>query len=99
MVGITKPAILKRIHRGKLPAVQDGGRFWVRYDHLELAPLVVANRFLTRDQAAKELGVSPWVVYSLIRKGRLPAIRIRIGGRGSWRVSREDLEAYRRGSE
>ena len=36
LVGITKPAVLKRIHRGKLPAVQGGGRFWVRYDHLEL---------------------------------------------------------------
>jgi excisionase family DNA binding protein len=38
------------------------------------------GRFLTRDQVAEELGVSPWVVYSLIRKGRLPAIRI--GARG-----------------
>jgi excisionase family DNA binding protein len=52
----------------------------------------VPSRLLTREQVAEELGVSPWVVYSLIRRGRLPAIRI--GTRGWWRVSREDLEVY-----
>jgi excisionase family DNA binding protein len=53
------------------------------------------DRFLTRVQVAEELGVSPWVVYSLIRRVRLPTVRIRIGSRGWWRVSREDLEVYR----
>jgi excisionase family DNA binding protein len=53
----------------------------------------VADPLLTRDQVAEELGVSPRVVFSLIRRGRLPAIRI--GRCGLWQVSHEYLEAYR----
>lgn len=36
LVGVTRPAIQGRIHRGRLPAVENGGRYWVRADHLEL---------------------------------------------------------------
>ena len=50
------------------------------------------DHFLTREQVAEELGVSPWVIYARIRRGELPAIRI--GGPGLWRISREDLAAY-----
>jgi len=35
LLGVTRPAVQKRIHRGKLPAVKNGGRVWVRRDHLE----------------------------------------------------------------
>jgi excisionase family DNA binding protein len=49
------------------------------------------SRFLTIRQAAAELGISTWTTYRRIRLGELRAMRM---GR-SWRVSIEDLEAYR----
>ena len=35
LLGVTKPAVQGRINRGRLPAVKNGGRFWVRRDLLE----------------------------------------------------------------
>jgi len=35
LLGVTRPAVQKRIHRGTLPATESGGRFWVRRDLLE----------------------------------------------------------------
>ncbi len=35
LLGVTRPAVRGRIHRGTLPAVENGGRFWVRRDLLE----------------------------------------------------------------
>lgn len=49
-------------------------------------------RFLTLDDVATYLNVSVPQVYALVRSGELPAIKI--GGRGVWRVDREQLEAY-----
>ena len=49
-------------------------------------------RFLTREQVAEELNISNAQAYALVRRGDLRALKI--GGRGLWRVSREDLEAY-----
>jgi excisionase family DNA binding protein len=36
LTGVTAVAVRRRIHRGRLPAVESGGRLWVRYDHLQL---------------------------------------------------------------
>jgi excisionase family DNA binding protein len=49
-------------------------------------------RFLTLEDVAKYLSVSVQQVYSLVRSGNLPAIKI--GGRGVWRVDKKQLEAY-----
>jgi excisionase family DNA binding protein len=49
-------------------------------------------RFLTRTQVAEELAITKWQVYSLIRRGELRAARI--GGRGDYRIGRDDLEAF-----
>jgi len=35
LLGVTRPAVRGRIHRGTLPTVENGGRFWVRRDLLE----------------------------------------------------------------
>jgi len=35
MLGVTRPAVSGRIQRGKLPATENGGRYWVRRDLLE----------------------------------------------------------------
>ena len=35
LLGVTSPAVMSRIHRERLPAVENGGRYWVRRDHLE----------------------------------------------------------------
>jgi excisionase family DNA binding protein len=35
LLGVTRPAVQGRIHRGTLPATENGGRFWVRRDLLE----------------------------------------------------------------
>jgi len=49
-------------------------------------------RFLTLADVAEVLNTSVAQVYAMVRRGDLPAIKI--GGRGQWRVSEDDLEAY-----
>ncbi len=50
------------------------------------------SRFLTLTDVAEVLNVSSAQVYALVRGGDLAAIKI--GGRGQWRVERDQLEAY-----
>ena len=52
----------------------------------------IEPRFLTLEDVATYLSVSVPQVYSLVRSGALPAIKI--GGRGVWRVDRQQLESY-----
>ncbi|MGH2699850.1 MAG: helix-turn-helix domain-containing protein [Actinomycetota bacterium] len=52
----------------------------------------VEPRFFTLEDVAAYLNVSVPQVYSLVRSRELPAVKI--GGRGVWRVDREQLEAY-----
>ncbi len=49
-------------------------------------------RFLTLDQAAAEAGVTRHLIYTAVRTGALPAIKL--GGRGLWRVERTALQAW-----
>ena len=49
-------------------------------------------RFLTRGQVGDELNISMSQTYALIRRGELRSLKI--GGRGIWRIGRDDLEAY-----
>jgi excisionase family DNA binding protein len=50
------------------------------------------SRFLTLSDVAEVLNISDSQTYALVRSGELPAIKI--GGRGQWRVERDQLEAY-----
>ncbi|WP_285320692.1 helix-turn-helix domain-containing protein [Pseudarthrobacter sp. lyk4-40-TYG-27] len=59
-------------------------------------------RFLTLAQVADELNVKQSLVQGLIRTGELRGFQI--GGRGLWRIGRQDVEdyiaaAYRRTAE
>ena len=47
---------------------------------------------MTLEDVAIYLNVSVPQVYSLVRSGALPAVKI--GGRGVWRVDRRQLEGY-----
>lgn len=49
-------------------------------------------RFLQPAEVADVLNVTVSQVYTLMRSGQLPAVKI--GKRGVWRVSVEALEAY-----
>jgi excisionase family DNA binding protein len=49
-------------------------------------------RFLQLSDVAEVLNTSSAQVYSLVRSGELPAIKI--GGRGQWRVEASELERY-----
>jgi excisionase family DNA binding protein len=49
-------------------------------------------RFLQLADVAEILNTSSAQVYSLVRSGELPAIKI--GGRGQWRVEASELEKY-----
>jgi excisionase family DNA binding protein len=49
-------------------------------------------RFLQPAEVADVLNVTVSQVYTLMRSGQLPAVKI--GKRGVWRVSAEALEAY-----
>ena len=51
-----------------------------------------APRFLTLADVAEILNISAAQTYALVRSGELPAIKV--GGRGQWRVEREQLESY-----
>jgi excisionase family DNA binding protein len=53
---------------------------------------MVQGRFLTLADVAEALNISASQTYALVRSGDLPAIKI--GGRGQWRVEREQLESY-----
>jgi excisionase family DNA binding protein len=52
----------------------------------------VESRFMTLEDVAAYLNVSVPQAYALVRSGELPAIKI--GGRGVWRVDRNQLETY-----
>jgi excisionase family DNA binding protein len=49
-------------------------------------------RFLQLSDVAEVLNISANQVYALVRRGDIPAVKI--GGRGQWRVEREQLESY-----
>ena len=49
-------------------------------------------RFLTLSDVAELLNIAPAQVYTLVRAGELPAIKI--GARGQWRVEDRALENY-----
>ncbi|MDP9694426.1 UNVERIFIED_ORG: excisionase family DNA binding protein [Arthrobacter globiformis] len=49
-------------------------------------------RFLTLAQVAEELNVKQSVVQGLIRAGELRGFQV--GGRGLWRIGRQDVEDY-----
>ena len=53
---------------------------------------VDAPRFLQLSDVAEILNISAAQTYALVRSGELPAIKV--GGRGQWRVERDQLEAY-----
>ncbi|MBF4633363.1 helix-turn-helix domain-containing protein [Agreia pratensis] len=50
------------------------------------------GRFLTLADTADVLNVSARQVYSLVRSGELPAIKV--GASGHWRIERDVLESY-----
>jgi excisionase family DNA binding protein len=49
-------------------------------------------RFITLGDVAEVLNISASQTYALVRSGELAAIKI--GGRGQWRVERDQLENY-----
>lgn len=50
------------------------------------------TRFLTLTDVAEVLNISSSQTYALVRSGELKGIKI--GGRGQWRVEREQLESF-----
>lgn len=52
----------------------------------------MSPRFLTLDQVAEALAISKAQTYALVRRRELRALKI--GGRGIWRVSTDDLDDY-----
>lgn len=50
------------------------------------------QRFLQLSEVSEILNISAAQAYALVRSGDLPAIKI--GGRGQWRVEKDELESY-----
>lgn len=50
------------------------------------------SKFMTIADVAEYLAVSAGQVRTLIQNGELPAIQV--GGRGQWRISEDELDAY-----
>jgi excisionase family DNA binding protein len=53
---------------------------------------VTEPRFLRLSDVAEILNISAAQTYALVRSGDLKAMKV--GGRGQWRVAREELESY-----
>jgi excisionase family DNA binding protein len=53
---------------------------------------VAQERFLTLADVAEVLNISASQTYALVRNNELKAIKI--GGRGQWRVERDQLESF-----
>ena len=53
---------------------------------------MATQRFLTLDDVAEILAVSWSQAYALVRRKEL--IAIQIGGRGQWRVEKDELERF-----
>jgi excisionase family DNA binding protein len=53
---------------------------------------MAVERFLTLTDVAEVLNISASQTYALVRTNELKAIKI--GGRGQWRVERDQLETY-----
>jgi len=53
---------------------------------------ITEPRLFTIANVATYLSVSEAQVYSLVRSGELPAVKL--GGRGVWRIDRHKLEEY-----
>jgi excisionase family DNA binding protein len=53
---------------------------------------MATQRFLTLDDVAEILNVSWSQAYALVRRKEL--IAIQIGGRGQWRVEKDELERF-----
>jgi excisionase family DNA binding protein len=51
---------------------------------------------LTVEQVAEELQVHPRSVYKWIQTGELPAINLGSGGKHVYRISRADLDSFKR---
>jgi excisionase family DNA binding protein len=60
---------------------------WSLWQHNRVTP-----RFLTLSDVAAILNVAPAQVYTLVRSGELPAIKI--GARGQWRVESQVVEDF-----
>lgn len=65
---------------------ETAGRVW------DTPSVATDPRFLTLTDVAEVLNVSAAQVYALVRSGEL--ISLKVGGRGQYRVERDDLEAY-----
>ncbi len=52
----------------------------------------MTQRFFTPSDVAEILGVSAAQVYTLVRSGEIPAIKV--GGRGQWRIEVDQVESY-----
>lgn len=50
------------------------------------------NRFMALADVGDVLHISVSQVYALVRRGELRAIKV--GGKGQWRVEKEELERY-----
>jgi excisionase family DNA binding protein len=55
-------------------------------------PGMTGPRFLRLSDVAEILNISSAQTYALVRSGELKGMKI--GGRGQWRVEREQLEAF-----
>jgi excisionase family DNA binding protein len=49
-------------------------------------------RFLTLDEVAEELAITKTQIYTMVRNGEIPAVRI--GRKAHWRIERARLEEY-----
>jgi len=52
------------------------------------------SKWLSTEEIARELGLSPRTVRRHIQKGRLRARAYLVGGRATYRVQRPDLDAF-----
>ncbi len=83
--------VLNEIHRGRVPAFRVGQRWAIAETDLQsLVGLGAPAGTVDTSEAARRLGVSTSPVLDLIRRGRLPALRV---GRRRWAIAETALQS------
>ena len=85
--------VRKMIYRGELPAVRIGNAWCInRESILKNMPYIDLNDYLRTPEVSQQLGVHYTTVERMIRRGQLPAVRVR----GIWLVRKDDVIAAAR---
>jgi len=92
-LGMHPGNVRKMIYRGELPAIRVGNAWSIKRESIvENMPCVDLSNYVKTTEVSQQLGVHYTTVERLIRRGQLPAERVR----GIWFIRKDKVEAAAR---